>query len=51
MRVHSEDIALLSPLMHVHINMPGHYMFTLAEDILKEDSRALNFNINNELYS
>ena len=30
-----EDIALLSPLMHGHINMLGHYTFTLPEDILK----------------
>lgn len=38
-----EDIARLSPLMH------GHYTFTLSEDILKGELRALNFNINNEL--
>ena len=30
-----EDIARLSPLMHGHINMLGHYTFTLPEDILK----------------
>ncbi len=29
-----EDIARLSPLMHGHINMLGHYTFTLPEDIL-----------------
>ncbi|MEL5558474.1 Tn3 family transposase [Serratia ureilytica] len=46
-----EDIARLSPLMHGHINMLGHYTFTLSEDILKGELRALNFNINNELYS
>lgn len=28
-----EDIARLSPLMHGHINMLGHYTFTLPEDI------------------
>lgn len=30
-----EDIARLSPLMLGHINMLGHYTFTLPEDILK----------------
>lgn len=42
-------IARLSPLMHGHINMLGHYTFTLPEDILKGEMRALNFNLNNEL--
>ena len=44
-----EDIARLSPLMHGHINMLGHYTFTLPEDILKGELRGLNFNLNNEL--
>ncbi len=44
-----EDIARLSPLMHEHINMLGHYTFTLPEDILKGEMRTLNFNLNNEL--
>ncbi|EAS0727092.1 hypothetical protein E0I86_19975 [Salmonella enterica subsp. enterica serovar London] len=43
------DIARLSPLMHGHINMLGHYTFTLPEDILKGEMRILNFNLNNEL--
>ena len=30
-----EHIARLSPLMHGHINMLGHYTFTLPEDIMK----------------
>lgn len=46
-----EDIARLSPLMHGHINMLGHYTFTLPEDILKGELRALNFSLNNELPS
>ena len=46
-----EDIARLSPLMHGHINMLGHYTFTLPEDILKGELRELNFNLNNELPS
>nr|WP_262983626.1 Tn3 family transposase [Enterobacter sp. 9-2] len=46
-----EDIARLSPLMHEHINMLGHYTFTLPEDILKGELRALIFNLNNELPS
>lgn len=32
---YDEHIARLSPLMHGHINMLGHYTFTLPEDILK----------------
>jgi hypothetical protein len=36
--------------MHGHINMLGHYTFTLPEDILKGELR-LNFNLNNELPS
>ncbi|HAH3618425.1 TPA: hypothetical protein GF924_24030, partial [Escherichia coli] len=44
-----EDIARLSSLMHGHINMLGHYTFTLPEDILKGELRDLNLNINNEL--
>ena len=46
-----EDIARLSPLMHGHINMLGHYTFTLPEDILKGELRELNFNLKNELTS
>ncbi len=44
-----ENVARLSPLMHGHINMLGHYTFTLSDDILNGDLRALNFNLNNEL--
>ena len=47
----NEDIARLSPLMHGHINMLSHYTFTLSEDILKKELRALNLNINNALSS
>lgn len=31
--------------------VPGHYTFTLPEDILKGEVRPLNFNINNGLSS
>jgi len=41
----------LSPRMHGHINMLGHYTFTLPEDILKGELKALNFNTNSELSS
>jgi hypothetical protein len=44
-------ISRLSPLMHGHINMLGHFTFTLPEDILKGELRELNFNLNNELPS
>lgn len=44
-----EHIARLSPLMHGYINMLGHYIFMLPDEILKGDLRPLNININNEL--
>ncbi|WP_251298777.1 Tn3 family transposase, partial [Escherichia coli] len=34
--LNDEDIARLSPLCHGHINMLGHYSFTLAELVTKE---------------
>ncbi|MDF7600408.1 Tn3 family transposase, partial [Escherichia coli] len=46
-----EHLARLSPLIHGHINMLGHYTFSLPEDILKGELRPLNFNTNNELTS
>lgn len=46
-----EHLARLSPLIHSHINMLGHYTFSLPEDILKGELRPLNFNTNNELNS
>lgn len=46
-----EHLARLSPLIHGHINMLGHYTFSLQEDILKGELRPLNFNTNNELTS
>ncbi|WP_409240938.1 hypothetical protein, partial [Escherichia coli] len=33
--LNDEDIARLSPLCHGHINMLGHYSFTLAELVTK----------------
>jgi len=44
-----EHVTRLSPLMHGHINMLGHYTFTLPEDILKGERRPLNLNVNNQL--
>lgn len=44
-----EDIARLSPLMRGHINMLGHYTFTLSENIMNGELRTLNFNLNYEL--
>lgn len=39
--VNDEDIARLSPLCHGHINMLGHYSFTLAELVTKGHLRPL----------
>lgn len=37
-----EDEARLSPLVNKHINMLGHYTFTLAEDVTNGTLRPLN---------
>lgn len=37
-----KNIAMLSPLRHEHINVLGHYSFTLAETILAGEHRPLN---------
>ncbi|POK43211.1 Tn3 family transposase, partial [Klebsiella pneumoniae] len=39
--LNDEDIARLSPLSHGHINMLGHYSFTLAELVTKGHLRPL----------
>ncbi len=39
--IDDEDIARLSPLCHGHINMLGHYSFTLAELVTKGHLRPL----------
>jgi len=40
--VQEEDEARLSPLVHRHINMLGHYSFTLASKVRKGQLRPLN---------
>ena len=40
--IKQEDEARLSPLVHEHINVLGHYSFTLAESVLKGKLRPLN---------
>lgn len=40
--IREEDEARLSPLVHEHINVLGHYSFTLAESVLKGELRPLN---------
>lgn len=39
--VKEEDEARLSPLSHKHVNMLGHYSFTLAEQVLNGQLRPL----------
>lgn len=39
--VKEEDEARLSPLRHKHVNMLGHYSFTLAEQVLNGQLRPL----------
>ncbi len=40
--IKEEDVARLSPLLHKHINMLGHYSFALAEFVRKGVLRPLN---------
>jgi TnpA family transposase len=42
-QVKEEDITRLSPLQHIHINVLGHYSFTLTELISKGRLRPLNY--------
>jgi hypothetical protein len=47
--INPEDEARLSPLLYRHINVLGHYSFTLAEQVINGQLRPLNFNIDNQL--
>lgn len=40
--VREEDEARLSPLVNAHINVLGHYSFTLSENVMKGRLRPLN---------
>lgn len=40
--IREEDEARLSPLVHGHFNVLGHYSFTLTEQIMKGQLRPLN---------
>ena len=40
-KVKGDDETRLSPLIHKHVNMLGHYSFTLAEQVMKGLLRPL----------
>lgn len=40
--INVEDEGRLSPLVYGHVNMLGHYSFTLAENVMKGELRPLN---------
>lgn len=42
MAIREEDEARLSPLVHGHLNVLGHYSFTLAEQVMRGQLRPLN---------
>jgi hypothetical protein len=42
MEIKNEDEARLSPLVSRHVNMLGHYSFTLAENVMHGKLRPLN---------
>jgi len=44
-----EDEARLSPLAYGHINVLGHYSFTLAEQVMKGALRPLNNLMDNDI--
>ena len=48
-KINEEDISRLSPLMHGHINMLGHYSFTLSENVMKGELRLLNQQVNKSI--
>jgi hypothetical protein len=41
-KIIEEDVARLFPLVHGHINVLGHYSFTLAEQVINGHLRPLN---------
>lgn len=47
--INEENEARLSPLLHGHINVLGHYSFTLAEQITQGQLRPLNQSLENIL--
>jgi hypothetical protein len=42
LEINKDDEARLSPLGYGHINVLGHYSFTLAEQVMKGELRPLN---------
>lgn len=40
--IKEEDEATLSPLVHSHLNVLGHYSFNLSEQVSKGQLRPLN---------
>ncbi len=42
LEIRKEDEARLSPLVYSHINVLGHYSFTLAEQVMNGQLRPLN---------
>ncbi len=40
--IQEKDVIRLSPLLHKHINVLGHYSFTLAEQVVNGQLRPLN---------
>ncbi len=48
--VNDEDVARLSPLCYGHINMLGHYSFTLAELVTKRASAAIKRGLGGRKY-
>jgi len=42
LEIQEADVARLSPLLHIHINVLGRYSFTLAKQVVKDELQPLN---------
>jgi hypothetical protein len=49
--INEVDISRLSSLMHGHINMLGHYSFTLSEHMMKGELRPLKHQVSEYIYA
>jgi TnpA family transposase len=51
LEINPQDEARLSPLLHGHINVLGHYSFTLAEQVMNGQLRPLNLPSDNIIFA
>jgi len=49
LEIQEKDVVRLPPLLHKHINVLGHYSFTLAEQVVNGQLRPLSLSSNDIL--